>query len=162
MKANGFIARITAACILFTVLLSGAASADSITVTTDRLNLRQEADANSKSMGIVREDEELSFICESGDWYLVTTGSKTGFVLSDYVHMDRSKLEADVEANTEMFSSARSGRTCILTTHRPSVLRLCHQVYQVSGGTVFPAGEEQIRQLIRQFRDLQQEDRATV
>lgn len=58
--------------------------------------------------------------------------------------------------------SARSGRTCILTTHRPSVLRLCHQVYQVSGGTVFPAGEEQIRQLIRQFRDLQQEDRATV
>ncbi len=111
MKAKSLLSRLTAACMALGVLFSGVASADSVTVTTGKLNLRKEANASSKSLAIVREGEELSFVAEADDWYQVKSGSQIGFVTKEYVSLDRSELAADVEKNTEMFSSALTGRT---------------------------------------------------
>ena len=75
--------------------------------------------------------------------------------------MDEATSALDIATERQVLRnimSQRSNRTCILTTHRPSVLRLCHRIYQVSGGQVNPVDGDQIPQLIRQFRDLQQED----
>lgn len=106
MKAKGHIARLTAACMIVSALFGGAASADSITVTAERLNMRKEADASSKSVSVVTENEQLSFISENEGWYRVTNGDDTGYVMKDYVSLDRNALKADVEANTKAYSAS--------------------------------------------------------
>ena len=83
MNAKKHIARLTAACMAAVVFFGGAASADSVIVTADRLNMRAEASASGKAVGIIEKGDELSFISESGDWYQVKNGSKTGFVMQD-------------------------------------------------------------------------------
>ena len=109
VKAKKHLAGLTASCMILTMLFGGAASADSVTVTADRLNIRKEASASSKAVGVVDQNETLSFVSESGDWFQVRTGSKEGFVSKEFVALDMSQLEADVEANTEAMSA--SGRT---------------------------------------------------
>ena len=94
---------------VLTALVGGAASADSVTVTADRLNMRKEADASSKSIAVVEKEDALSFVSENGDWYQVKSGGKTGFVMKEYVELDKTQLAADVEANTEAMTG--SGRT---------------------------------------------------
>lgn len=42
-------------------------------------------------------------------------------------------------------------RTCILTTHRPSVLSMCDKVYRIDQKQVTLIGEEGIRQLMNEF-----------
>ena len=42
---------------------------------------------------------------------------------------------------------ACEGRTCIITTHRPSVLGMCDRVYRVSDGTVQLLDQAQIDQI---------------
>ena len=106
MKAKGHIARLTAACMIVSALFGGAASADSITVTAERLNMRKEADASSKSVSVVTENEKLSFISENEGWYRVTNGDDTGYVMKDYVSLDRNALKADIEANTKAYSAS--------------------------------------------------------
>ena len=91
--------------------MSGAASADSVTVNTEKLNLRKEADASSKALTVVRKGEALSFVSESDDWYQVKVDGKTGFVMKGYVVLDRKQLEADIEENTVRYASAKSART---------------------------------------------------
>ena len=110
VKANGHIARLTAACMIATALFGGAASAESITVTAERLNLRKAADASSKSMGIVEENDALSFVSESDKWYQVTDGKKTGYVMKEYVSLDRAQVRADVEKNTEAYSASAKAK----------------------------------------------------
>jgi len=106
VKAKSHIARLTAACMIATALFGGAASADSITVRADRLNLRKQADASSKSMGIVEENDQLSFISESDKWYQVTDGKKTGYVMKEFVALDNAQVREDVEANTKAYSAS--------------------------------------------------------
>ena len=43
---------------------------------------------------------------------------------------------------------ACSGRTCIVTTHRPSVLSLCSRIYRVGEGTVTELTREQAARLM--------------
>ena len=42
-------------------------------------------------------------------------------------------------------------RTCILTTHRPSVLSICNRVYGIRNKQCQPLDEEEIRQLVNDF-----------
>ncbi len=111
MKAKSLISRLTAACMALSILISGVASADSVTVATEKLNIRKEADASSRSISLVREGETLSFVSEADDWYQVKSNGTVGFVSKDYVSLNRSELETDVEKNTELFSSPLTGRT---------------------------------------------------
>ena len=109
MKAQRIIARVSASLVAMTMFFTSAASAESITVQTDRLNMRKEASASSKAVGIVEKHDTLSFIAEDGEWYQVKDGTKIGFVMKDYVSMDESKLAEDVAANTQAVSL--KGRT---------------------------------------------------
>lgn len=42
-------------------------------------------------------------------------------------------------------------KTCIVTTHRPSVLNMCHRVYRVSQSTLKPLTKEESEQLVMEF-----------
>ena len=42
-------------------------------------------------------------------------------------------------------------RTCIVTTHRPSVLNLCHRVYKIDKSNVSEIDHEQVDKLIKDF-----------
>ena len=42
-------------------------------------------------------------------------------------------------------------RTCIVTTHRPSVLNLCHRVYKIDKSNVSEIDYEQVDKLIKDF-----------
>ena len=110
VKAKSHIAKLTALSLLATMLFGGAASADSVKVTADELNIRKDADVKSRIVGLVEEGDELSFVSENGDWYQVKNGDDTGFVLKDYVELDTAKMEEDIRANTETFSQTQSGK----------------------------------------------------
>ena len=161
VKAKSWIARMTASCLMMTMLLGGAASADSVQVTADRLNMRKEANASSKAVAVVEKDAALSFVSETDGWYQVKNGSKTGYVMSEYVKLDMAQVQADVDANTEMYSSAKTGRAAERVNMRSmpltgadivrvvgkndkvSVLGKCGDWYQVSfgGKTGFMMGQ---------------------
>lgn len=59
-----------------------------------------------------------------------------------------SALDYDTERQV-LKNLMRRGVTCIVATHRPSVLALCSEVYRVSDGIVSALSREQIEQLIR-------------
>ena len=42
-------------------------------------------------------------------------------------------------------------RTCILTTHRPTVLSMCNRVYRIATGSIESIGQEEIEQLMNDF-----------
>ena len=42
-------------------------------------------------------------------------------------------------------------RTCIVTTHRPSVLTMCDKVYKIDSGVVCDIDEKEVNMLIRDF-----------
>lgn len=111
MKAKRGFALATASCLMLATLLNGAASADSVQVTADRLNIRKEASASAKATAVVEKDDELSFVSQTGDWYQVKNGSKTGYVMSQYVSLDMTQAAEDIQANTESYSSVKVGRT---------------------------------------------------
>ncbi len=118
MNARKYLAGLTAACLMMTALLGGTASADSVTVTADRLNLRAEESVSSKAVGVVEEGDVMSFVAESGDWYQVKNGKKTGFVMKEYVKIDKTRIAADVAANTVPCSGTAK------TTDRVNLRRL--------------------------------------
>lgn len=111
MKVKSCFVLATASCLMLATLLNGAASADSVQVTADRLNIRKEASASAKATAVVEKNDALSFISQTGDWYQVKNGSKTGYVMSQYVSLDMTLAAEDVQANTESYSSAKVGRT---------------------------------------------------
>ncbi len=59
-----------------------------------------------------------------------------------------SALDYDTERQVLKNLTGR-GVTCIVATHRPSVLSLCARVYKVSQGSIRPLDDEQIQALIK-------------
>lgn len=110
VKARRLMSGLTASCLMMAALSGGAASADSVAVTADRLNIRKEADASSKAISVLTRGEELSFVSQNGDWLQIKDGSKTGFVMREYVKLDLTQLESDVESNTERFDEPKSAK----------------------------------------------------
>ncbi len=68
--------------------------------------------------------------------------------------MDEATSALDVATERQVLSNIMkkdAKRTCILTTHRPSVLSACDRVYRISGGQVNVIGEAEIQQLMNDF-----------
>jgi len=59
-----------------------------------------------------------------------------------------SALDYDTERQV-LKNLTNRGVTCIVATHRPSVLALCARVYRVSDGRVYPLTNDQIQALIQ-------------
>ena len=54
----------------------------------------------------------------------------------------------DYETEQQVLKNLMSrGLTCLVATHRPSVLALCSRVYKVSDGSVLRLTDEQIQAL---------------
>lgn len=65
--------------------------------------------------------------------------------------LDEVTSALDYETERQVLSNLmRRGVTCIVATHRPSVLNLCAEVYRVSDGNVEALTAEQVRELIGQ------------
>lgn len=68
--------------------------------------------------------------------------------------MDEATSALDVATERKVLSNImkKDGkRTCILTTHRPSVLSACDRVYRISDGNVTVIGEAEIQKLMNEF-----------
>ena len=61
--------------------------------------------------------------------------------------LDR-KTEQQLLENIQQF---RKHRTCIVTTHRPSVLAICQRAYLIENQTVSLIEEEQLKQMMKEF-----------
>nr|WP_242829314.1 ABC transporter ATP-binding protein [Butyrivibrio sp. WCD3002] len=68
--------------------------------------------------------------------------------------MDEATSALDVATERKVINNIMkkdSKRTCILTTHRPSVLSTCDRVYRISDGSVDVIGETEIQKLMNEF-----------
>ena len=104
MKARKRLAGLLAGVLTLTAMMTGAASADGVTVTADRLNVRAKPEATGNTIGVAEKGDELSFVSEYGDWIQVKYKGQIGFVTESYVKLDRDDLEEDVEENTRPYS----------------------------------------------------------
>jgi peptidoglycan hydrolase-like protein with peptidoglycan-binding domain len=89
-------AAIAASIILMTA--SGAAAAQKGTVNTDSLVIRQKTDSESKALQTLREGETLDILSSAGDWYKVSYGRFTGYVMKKYVKAVESASDASEKA----------------------------------------------------------------
>ena len=68
--------------------------------------------------------------------------------------LDEATSALDVATEREVLRNIMNSgyaRTCIVTTHRPSVLTMCDRVYRIDSGAVCDIGEEEVEQLVRDF-----------
>ncbi len=68
--------------------------------------------------------------------------------------MDEATSALDVATERQVLNNImkKDGkRTCILTTHRPSVLSACDRVYRISDGNVTVIGDAEIQKLMNEF-----------
>ena len=69
---------------IFTFLLTNIAKADTVEVTTETLNLREEPSTESDIVALISIGEECELISEEGDWYEVKYGEYTGYISKEY------------------------------------------------------------------------------
>ena len=68
--------------------------------------------------------------------------------------MDEATSALDVATERRLLRSImrkEQNRTCILTTHRPTVLTMCDRVYKIEDARMNLVDEEQLDRLIREF-----------
>lgn len=68
--------------------------------------------------------------------------------------LDEATSALDVATERRVLDNLMKGvqkRTCILTTHRPSVLSMCDRVYRIADRQVREIGEEEIQQVMNEF-----------
>ena len=68
--------------------------------------------------------------------------------------MDEATSALDVATERKVLSNIMQKdkkRTCILTTHRPSVLSACDRVYRISDSKVTVINDAEIQQLMNDF-----------
>lgn len=68
--------------------------------------------------------------------------------------LDEATSALDVATERRVLANLMKGvqkRTCILTTHRPSVLSMCDRVYRIADKQVLEIGEAEIQQVMNEF-----------
>ena len=68
--------------------------------------------------------------------------------------LDEATSALDVATERRVLANLMSGknrRTCILTTHRPSVLTMCDRVYRIAERSIRAINESEIEQLMNEF-----------
>ena len=68
--------------------------------------------------------------------------------------LDEATSALDVFTERQVLRNSMNmcyARTCIVTTHRPSVLTMCDKVYKIDSGVVCDIDEKEVNMLIRDF-----------
>lgn len=76
---------------LFFINMSLAANTAKITVET--ANLRETADANSKILVQLSQNQEVEIVEEAGEWYKVKSNNITGYVRGDLLDVNKDETE---------------------------------------------------------------------
>lgn len=67
--------------------------------------------------------------------------------------LDEATSALDVQTEQQLLENihaAHKERTCIITTHRPSVLAICGRAYRIDGDAIAPLDTEEIGQLLQE------------
>jgi len=72
------------------------------TVATEALILRQKSDSESKALQTLREGDALEILSATGDWYKVSYGRFTGYVMKKYIKVTESVKSAQEKAIAEL------------------------------------------------------------
>ena len=87
--------------------------------------------------------------------YLQTIGVEFGRSLNAYTSIDRTVYYiADVSTERQVLRNIvqrRPNKTCIITTHRPTVLSMCQRVYRVLDRQVTELNEEESSRMAQDF-----------
>ena len=91
-----------------------AALAKTGRVTARSLNMRKNASADSKVVGVLREGDNVTIQSTSGGWYKVSKGSKTGYVAKKYIKITNGSSSSSSSKKTSKSSksSGSSDGTC--------------------------------------------------
>ena len=68
--------------------------------------------------------------------------------------LDEATSALDVATERRVLASLMKGwrqRTCILTTHRPSVLNMCDRVYRIANKEIKEVGDTEIQKIMDEF-----------
>ena len=113
MNTGKKLRRTVAICVMAALIGPAGALADAVTVTAERLNVRTEASAQSKSVAVVSKDEKLQFVSASGDWIRVMASGKAGYVMKSFVSLDQASIASDVAASQTTWSQAKSATAAV-------------------------------------------------
>lgn len=92
---------LTIAIMIITMLIStSTANATTVEITTETLNLRENASTDSDIVAQISQGETCNVISEEGDWYEVSYGDYTGYVSKEYVEVVGEESENNEENNT--------------------------------------------------------------
>lgn len=109
--------RMSAGCLAAFVLMAASTGlAAEGTVNTKALVLRKSASKSSKALQTLAKGDSLNILSASGDWYKVTYGKYTGYVMKKYV-----KASGKIEEAAD--STVTSREETALTTSGLSTLR---------------------------------------
>lgn len=93
---------------IFTFLLTNIAKADTVEVTTETLNLREEPSTESDIVALISIGEECELISEDGDWYEVKYGEYTGYISKEYAKKVGSTSETTPEEENTQKTNTES------------------------------------------------------
>lgn len=117
MKHWKYGGRVSAACLAMMMLWTAMPTAMAVegTVNTNKLVLRESASKKSKALQTIEKGDSVEIKSSTGDWYKVTYGKYTGYVMKKYVKASgkvEEKSSSDKtknETNTTASSSDDSG-----------------------------------------------------
>lgn len=70
-------------------------------VNTDTARMRSEASSESSIIDLLSEDDKVEVIQDSGDWYKITVGEKTGYISKSLVDVEDEVTEGKKQEETE-------------------------------------------------------------
>ena len=93
----------------FVILFANISKADTVRVTTETLNLREEPSTDSDIIALISIGEECKVISDEGDWYKVEYGDYTGYISKEYAEPvdteENNQDETDNNTTTENINS---------------------------------------------------------
>ncbi len=80
------------------LIVSAAQAGQTGTVNASALMLREKASADSKALQTLAEGQSIDIVSSSGDWYKVSYGKFTGYVMKKYVKVSSEVSSQDAKA----------------------------------------------------------------
>ena len=96
---------------IFTFILSSIVKADTVKITTETLNLREEPSTESDIVALISIGEECKLISEEGDWYEVKYGEYTGYISKEYAEKTGTTTENNSDNNTNENTTTENNTT---------------------------------------------------
>lgn len=106
---------------LFSLLPLSALAKGTTGITTAKVVLRKEASKNSKALQTIPKGDDVTILSKSGDWYKVTYGKYTGYVMKKYVKASGSVPNASSSSSS---SSATAKQRIKALGAAPGIMRI--------------------------------------